>query len=220
MNPKPFSESFTWLNMLVSTLGYVVWQIWSSFTIEQWIFDSHPLLHTMLVISITFTALFLHFEILCYCCCIPRKQQSVYDPDLDKSFIMLDGEVVEDPKDDVETQEDDVETGTIAGVPDRLLHWTLNDFQPSRADILGRRGPGRTWTSRRRSLSGGGNSEEDRGRETPPPSYAEVMRATRRTSEEKQEERERRMRERREPGPLESPKSPRVGGLGMGERIK
>ena len=60
-----FSNRFTWLNMLVSTLGYVVWQIWSSFTIEEWTFYSNPLWHTMLVISITFTALFLHFEILC-----------------------------------------------------------------------------------------------------------------------------------------------------------
>ena len=180
----------------------------------------------MLVISITFTALFLHFEILCCCCCcIPREQQSVYDPDLDKNFIMLDGEMVEDPKDDVETPEVDVETGAVAGVPDRLLHWTLNNIEPSQADILERRGPGRTWTSRWRCLSGGGNSGEDQGgfrslrsspispknedetTETPPPSYAEVMRGMRRPSEEKQEERERRMRERREPGPLESPKS-------------
>ena len=44
------------------------------------------------------------------CCCDPREQTSVYDPDLDKRFIIKDGEVVEDPEDDLETPEDDVET--------------------------------------------------------------------------------------------------------------
>merc|ERR1712048_971089 len=37
------------------------------------------------------------------------EQLSVYDPDLDKRFIMVNGDDVEAPEDDVEDPEDDVE---------------------------------------------------------------------------------------------------------------
>jgi len=60
--------------------------------------------------SVILTAIFLHLDKLCDCCCNPREQLSVYDPDLDKRFIMVDGEMMEEPEDDVETPEDEVET--------------------------------------------------------------------------------------------------------------
>ena len=42
------------------------------------------------------------------------EQLSVNDPDLEKRFIMVDGEVMEDPEDDVETPEDDKRTDNNA----------------------------------------------------------------------------------------------------------
>ena len=53
----------------------------------------------------------LHLDKLSPCCCAcglyPGEQLSVYDPDLDKRFIMKDGEVVEDPEDHVEDPNED-----------------------------------------------------------------------------------------------------------------
>merc|ERR1712066_350981 len=49
-------------------------------------------------------ALFLHLDKLPCCCCNPMEQLSVYDPEQDGRFIMLDGEIVDDP-DDEETVE-------------------------------------------------------------------------------------------------------------------
>jgi len=107
-NQVSFSKKFTWLNITISTVGYVVWVVWAYFNS---IFDFIIIL-PLHVSSILLTALFLHLDKLCCCCCNPREQLSVYDPDLDKRFIMLDGEVVEDLEGDVETAEDDVETGS------------------------------------------------------------------------------------------------------------
>ena len=115
-NRVSFSKKFTWLNIAVSTVGYVVWwyYIVLPYTyLDEGLFFAIVLIFTLplLVPSILLTALFLHLDKLC-CCCNPREQLSVYDPDLDKRFIMVDGEVVEDPEEDVETPEDDVETDT------------------------------------------------------------------------------------------------------------
>ena len=113
-----FSRKFTWLNVAVSTLGLVVWRVWSYFKYDKWynVNVSYSLISILplSVLSILLTALFLHTDKLCGCCCNPREQLSVYDPDLNKRFIMVDGEVVEDPEDDVETSENDEESGNNA----------------------------------------------------------------------------------------------------------
>ena len=111
-----FSKIFTYINITVSIVGYVSWVVvWWYFIInfDQLIILIYLIIPTIppLVLSILLTALFLHLDKLCCCCCNPREQLSVDDPDLDNRFIMLDGEVVEDPKDDAETAED-VETST------------------------------------------------------------------------------------------------------------
>ena len=98
-----FSKKFTWLNVAVSTIGFVVWR-----ASLDW--RDTSVLSFLLVPSFILTALFIHLDCYCCCCCNSREQLSVYDPSLDKRFIMVDGEVVEDPEDDVETPEDDVET--------------------------------------------------------------------------------------------------------------
>ena len=43
------------------------------------------------------------------CCCNAGDLLSVYDPDLNKRFIMVDDELVEDPEDDIETGEQQTE---------------------------------------------------------------------------------------------------------------
>ena len=107
-----FSKKFTWVNIAFSSVGYVVCGVWSHFAydtdLKELIYISLP----PLILSILLTALFLHTDKLCCCCCNPREQLSVYDPDLDKRFIMVNGEVVEDTEADAETPEVDVETGT------------------------------------------------------------------------------------------------------------
>ena len=108
-----FSKKFTYINITVSSVGYVCLVVWwyFNFLLDDFIFVLVVTL-PLHVLSIHLTALFLHLDKLPCCCCNPKEQLSVYDPDLDKRFIMKDGEVVEDPEDDVETVEDDVETGT------------------------------------------------------------------------------------------------------------
>ena len=113
-----FSKKITWVNMLVSSVGYASWVFSCYFAFNGQVFQKQIKTFSMftfipLAFSILLTALFLHLDKLP--CCNPREQLSVYDPDLDKRFIMLDGEVVEDPEDDVETTEDDVETCTCCG---------------------------------------------------------------------------------------------------------
>jgi len=108
-----FSTKFTYVNIAVTTVGYVVWGVWWYFGPFGYnIADFYILFVALpsLVLSILLTALFLHLDKLCCCCCNPMEQLSVYDPDLDRRFIMVNGEVVEDPEDDEETPEDDVET--------------------------------------------------------------------------------------------------------------
>merc|ERR1712048_842052 len=115
-NKVSFSKKFTYINIAVTTLSYVVWGIWYFYTVWS---EAHFLIFFVAlplhVLSILLTALFLHLDKL-RCCCNPREQLSVYDPDLDRRFIMVDGEVVEDPEDDdqVTTPEDDVETGNTS----------------------------------------------------------------------------------------------------------
>ena len=122
-----FSKKFTWINILASTVGYVVWGLWL-FSNFDWFLTLHLDWHlvgtylsihlAVLVSSILLTALFLHTDKLCCCCCNPREQLSVYDPDLDKRFIKIDDKLVEDSDDDGETPEDDIETDTNSTVPD------------------------------------------------------------------------------------------------------
>merc|ERR1719510_608951 len=115
-NKVRFSKKFTYINIAVSTVSYVVWGVWYYFTLkypsEYWILCVILPLH---VLSILLTALFLHLDKLCCCCCNPMEQLSVYDPDQDKRLIMVDGEVVDVPEDDVETPEDDEEAGGCCG---------------------------------------------------------------------------------------------------------
>merc|ERR1719510_1524350 len=114
-NKISLSKKFTYINIAVSTLSYVVWGVWhfSTDLVDHFIVVGVPLI--LHVLSILLTALFLHLDKLCCCCCNPMEQLSVYDPDLDKRFIMVDGEVVDVPEDDVETPEDDEETGGCCG---------------------------------------------------------------------------------------------------------
>lgn len=144
----------------------------------------------MLVISITFTAIFLHS-------CVPL-------------FLCLD--CCCNPEDDLDTPEDDVEIGTNVGVPDDLRsgpgfyswpsRWagdynTQNSQHPN-PEARGRGGESYPGEGDPHAERYPGNSAETP--ESPPPSYAEVMRGTRRASEEEQEERERMERRRKEEG--------------------
>ena len=100
-----FSKKFTWFNIIVSTVGFVSWLVWYYYALELHLEYKYILTIPLplYLSSILLTVLFLHLDKLCCCCCNPREQLSVYDPDLDKRFIM---------KDDVETAADDVETKT------------------------------------------------------------------------------------------------------------
>ena len=69
----------------------------------------------ILVVSIIFTAL---TDKLCCCCCNPREQLSVYHPDLDKRYILFNGEVVED----VETPREEIVKLDICII--HLLKWS------------------------------------------------------------------------------------------------
>ena len=94
--------------MIISTINCVVWCVWSYF--------NYAIIYSLIilplsVVSILLTALFLHTDKLC-CWCDPREQLSVYDPHLDKRFIMKEGEVVVDTEAEADTPEVDVETGT------------------------------------------------------------------------------------------------------------
>ena len=84
------------MNIAVNTLGYVVC---GALLQSKQLSVILSLIH---VSSILLTALFLHLDKLCCCCCNPSEQLSVYDPDLDKRFIMVDGKVLEDPEDDLD----------------------------------------------------------------------------------------------------------------------
>ena len=102
-----FSTRFTYINIAVTTVGYVSWLVWLYCTagvFRRWAFYKYVLPCTLpfFVASILLTALFLHLDKLPFC--NAREQLSVYDPDLKRRFIMVDGEVVEDPEDDVETK--------------------------------------------------------------------------------------------------------------------
>ena len=113
-----FSKKFTYINIVLSIVGFGSWFVWFHFNIDTGTFF---LIFTLpvLVFSILLSIFFLLLDKMPKCCCNPREQLSVYNPDLDKRFIMLDGEVVDDPeddddnpKDDGETPEVDVEAGT------------------------------------------------------------------------------------------------------------
>ena len=110
---------FTGLNMLVTTIGYfallVLWYFgFTSLPEERFVALLIILTWTLplLVPSFILTALFLITDNLCDCCYDLRKQLSVYDPELDKRFILVDGQLKEDPEDEAVTPDDDVETGT------------------------------------------------------------------------------------------------------------
>ena len=99
---------FTGLNMLVTTIGYFILLVWWYFTFQLLLIDTLP----FLVPSFILTALFLITDNLCDCCYDLRKQLSVYDPELDERFILVDGQLKKDPEDEAVTPDDDVETGT------------------------------------------------------------------------------------------------------------
>ena len=106
-NRVSFSKKFTWLNIVVSTVSYLIWGEVSLIGNFEHIL---VFLIFALPLPLLLTGLFLHTDKLCCCCCTSRDQLSVYDPGLDKRFIMVDGEAL-DPEDDVETPNDDGETG-------------------------------------------------------------------------------------------------------------
>ena len=110
-NRVTFSRMFTGVNMLVTTIGYFVLLVWWYFKYTEegfWILFFPSLF--FLVPSFILTYFFLNTDKLC--CCDPGNQQSIYDPDLDKRFIMMvDGQLKEDTEDEVETPVDDAETG-------------------------------------------------------------------------------------------------------------
>ena len=113
-NRVTFSWIFTGVNMSVTTLSYFVLVSYSdpfNSSIRE-IRSFHYESLGYLVSGILFTTLFLFTDKLCCCCCDPKEQLSVYDPHLDKRFILVEGQVKEDPEDEIETPEDDVETGT------------------------------------------------------------------------------------------------------------
>ena len=99
-NRVSFSRIFTWLNIAVNTLGYAVCGALLQSKELSYILSFIHFYPLIPLSSILLTALFLHLDKLCCCCCNPREQLSVYDPELDKRFIMVDGEVLEDPEDD------------------------------------------------------------------------------------------------------------------------
>ena len=104
-NRVSFSKKFTWLNIAVSTIGYLVLEVWYYFSFPD-IFWFILLIIPLLVVNIVITALFL---------CGPLEQLSVYDPDLDKRFIIVNGKVVEDLEDDdIETPEVTIPTVDVS----------------------------------------------------------------------------------------------------------
>ena len=110
-----FSRRFTYINTILTTAGYVSWLVWWYFSVvkfhQKWTFPKYILPYTLpfFLIGILLTVLFLHLDKVPRC--DPREQLSVYDPVLDKRFLMVDGEVVEAAEDDDETPKDDVESG-------------------------------------------------------------------------------------------------------------
>ena len=105
-NKVTFSKKFNYINIVVTTVSYVNWGVWYYFTFNLYAFLIYfiiPYILPLHVLSILLTAFFLHTDKLCCCYCDPREQLSVYDPDLDKRFIMVEGEIMEDPEEDVET---------------------------------------------------------------------------------------------------------------------
>jgi len=112
-NRVSFSTKFTYINIAVTTVGYVVWGVWhhlgpfaSHFgPFANGRFHIYILIAVLppFVLSILFTALFLHYDKMCGGCCKPREQLSVYDPDQDRRFIMVDGDDPVDDRDDEET---------------------------------------------------------------------------------------------------------------------
>ena len=91
-----FSKRFTYINMTVTTVGFVSWFLYFGVNFAILIFTL-----LLLLFSILLTALFLHLDKLPKCC-NPREQLSVYDPDRDQRFIIVNDKIVEDPEDDME----------------------------------------------------------------------------------------------------------------------
>ena len=99
--------------MAVSAVGCSCLLVWCSlqylnhvniFQLEHFIFVFIPLVSFLP--SLILTILFLHLDRLCSCCSctgVPGEEISVYDPTIDKRFVFKDGELVEPPKEDVET---------------------------------------------------------------------------------------------------------------------
>ena len=92
-NRVSFSKKFTCLNVVASFVGYFGWGVWWYGKSVGRFFWFFLIILPLLGLSIIPTSFFL--------CCQsidPMEEYSVYDPELDKRFIMKDGELV-DPKD-------------------------------------------------------------------------------------------------------------------------
>ena len=151
-----FSKKFTWINMAVNAGIFGVWAVavWGSIVgwdrLQTWgmgfsffsleILSKNYFLSVILplhLLSIIFTALFLHLDKLC--CCNPREELSVYDPALDVVVNTEEnveaavpdtdgdktdnGEQIEMAKlvpDLLEEERVDMEGGEVAEAPDNL----------------------------------------------------------------------------------------------------
>ena len=105
-----FSKKYTWVNIAVSAVGFVCWLVWFYYKfVVRGIYNfsdvSSRLIKTLsgFLLTVILTVLFLHLDRLCCCTCVPGEEISVYDPSTDKRMILVDGEVVELPEEDVES---------------------------------------------------------------------------------------------------------------------
>ena len=119
-----FSSRFTWVNIGVSLVGLISWLAWYFYRfVSCEICDELdrlffyvvilPTVLTPFLLSASLTALFVHMDKLCPCCCdcflLPRKEISVYDPKLNKRFVIINGKVVET----AEAEEVDITKGVV-----------------------------------------------------------------------------------------------------------
>ena len=98
-----FSKKFSWINIGVSAVGYVLWSVWY-LNRFGWLFPA-IISGPAFVLSVPLTVLFLHLDRLCSCCscCLePGEEISVYDPHTDQRLLLRDGQMVEPPEEDLE----------------------------------------------------------------------------------------------------------------------
>ena len=105
-----FSKKLTLVNIGVSIVGYVCWLVWFYYKfvvggIYTFSDVSFRLIFSLssFISSATLTGLFLFLDRFCCCACVPGEEISIYDPSTDKRMILVNGEIVEPPEEDVES---------------------------------------------------------------------------------------------------------------------